>query len=278
MRRERVQRGVFVLLAFLMAGVLGWVDFRRSGGFSLSLMYLLPIGMSAWFGWRWAGILLSFLSAGIWLAADLLSNLRPFYNPQASYWNAGVGLGFFLTLALTLSTLRRLLEREKRQARTDALTGLSNVRAFTEQAGAELERARRHRWPLTLAYVDLDNFKAVNDRFGHEVGDECLKTAADLMLAHVRATDLIARMGGDEFAILLVETRMAQAGQVLDKLRETLRRAMASRGWPVTVSIGAMTFSEAPGSVHEMIRKADLLMYSVKTGGKDRLRMEGADG
>ena len=276
-RQDRLQRIVCIALALLMTGVLGWVDCHQRGDRALSLLYLLPIGMATWFGGPWRGALLSLLSAGLWLGADLRSHRQPLPLGTVT-WNAVVGLDFFLTLTFTLSFLKRLLEREQEQARTDALTGLANGRSFYELAGVELERARRHRHPITLAYVDLDNFKAVNDRFGHATGDDCLRMVGGLLRGHVRAADIVARLGGDEFAILLAETPFAQAGQALGKVREMLNGAMAARGWPVTVSIGAMAFVDLPDTAHEMIRQVDALMYSVKHSGKNSIRLEAHGG
>jgi len=256
----------------MCAGV-GWLDFRRPEDLTLSLAYLVPITLVTWAGWRWMGVPLSFLSAGLCLAIDLTSHTRP-YHPVAAWWNGLTVLGFFLTLTWVLSALQRSLEEQRAQARTDALTGMPNRRDFYERMRVELERASRHRHALTLAYVDLDNFKSLNDRFGHRAGDACLAAVADTMRTHVRAEDVVARLGGDEFAILLVEARLSAATEALEKLRAALKQAMQARGWGITFSIGAMTFLEIPASVDEMIRQADTLMYAVKNSGKDGIRLE----
>jgi diguanylate cyclase (GGDEF)-like protein len=111
--------------------------------------------------------------------------------------------GMFLVVVVVLSSLRGAWEREKIHARTDSLTGVSNARAFFEVAAVELARARRYQRPFTIAYLDLDNFKQVNDRFGHEVGDDLLQIVARTLREGSRASDFVARMGGDEFVVLL---------------------------------------------------------------------------
>ncbi len=173
------------------------------------------------------------------------------------------------TTALTLSALRQALEQEKVLARTDPLTGAANLQAFREKGGLVLTRAHRNAQPLTMVYIDLDGFKALNDRRGHKVGDDCLKAVAGMVRSQLRATDLLARIGGDEFAVLLPGTGPDRAGEVLDGLRQALLSKMRRRGWPVTFSIGATTFAKAPAALDKIVQQADTLMYSVKQDGKD---------
>jgi len=167
--------------------------------------------------------------------------------------------------------VNQVLEREKELARTDVLTGLANRRAFYEALQAERARAARYRRPITLACVDLDNFKKVNDTLGHAVGDELLARVADVLRKTLRLSDTVGRLGGDEFALLLPETDAPSAEALLEKLRSILRRSMEAKNWPVTFSIGAATFLETPPSMEHMIRTADELMYAVKKSGKNRI-------
>ncbi len=167
--------------------------------------------------------------------------------------------------------LNEVLQREKELARTDVLTGLANRRAFYESLQVERSRAARYRRPITLACLDLDNFKRVNDTLGHSVGDELLARVADVLRQTLRLTDTVGRLGGDEFALLLPETDAPSAEALLEKLRGVLRRAMEARKWPVTFSIGAATFLESPPSIEHMIQTADELMYAVKKSGKNRI-------
>ncbi len=108
-----------------------------------------------------------------------------------------------MIVVVILSTLKGVLEREKIFARKDFLTGIANRQAFFEFAGIEINRCRRHEYPLTVAYIDCDNFKAINDYFGHQTGDNLLMSVADILQKIIRATDIVARLGGDEFAVLL---------------------------------------------------------------------------
>jgi diguanylate cyclase (GGDEF)-like protein/PAS domain S-box-containing protein len=165
--------------------------------------------------------------------------------------------------------LQTALEREQELARIDPLTQVANRRAFYELAEMELARSRRYRRPLTFVCIDLDNFKLVNDALGHLTGDAVLVTVASTLRDELRATDVVARMGGDEFEIMLPETNAESARVVLDKLHAALQRALASNHWSVTLSIGAATFLVPPRSLEHAVRLADETMYSIKNQGKN---------
>ena len=159
---------------------------------------------------------------------------------------------------------------EKRLARVDGLTGLANRRAFYE--GAELERKRSLRYsrPLSIAYIDLDNFKAVNDEQGHEAGDQLLASVGKLLRENVRAEDIVGRLGGDEFAVLLPENNYDNAVKAIAKIHGVLNATAKKNAWNIGFSVGMITYNIPPETVEEMIHAADQLMYSVKHGGKNR--------
>jgi len=125
-----------------------------------------------------------------------------------------------------------------------------------------------------MTYMDIDNFKGVNDRFGHQTGNNLLRLVAHRIKANVREVDTVARLGGDEFAILLTETGSESAQAVFRKLQKDLLEAMQENKWPVTFSMGAVTFMRPPIDVEEMIKKADELMYMAKKSGKNTIKHE----
>ncbi|MFZ3264591.1 MAG: sensor domain-containing diguanylate cyclase [Terriglobales bacterium] len=168
-----------------------------------------------------------------------------------------------------LFELRLRLQREEQLARIDSLTGAANRRAFFECLEGELSRLKRYGRPLSVAYIDLDNLKRVNDQLGHETGDAVLHTVSTTIRKNLRRTDMIARMGGDEFAVLLSEARSDAARFVTEKFNHCLLDAMRQNQWPVTFSIGLVTCSTKPASVEELMKKADELMYQVKRSGKN---------
>jgi diguanylate cyclase (GGDEF)-like protein len=168
----------------------------------------------------------------------------------------------------------RLHDVVQRQAITDDLTGLVNRRRFVEALEAEVERARRFGSPLTIVLADLDNFKDVNDAFGHHGGDVVLRAFADLMRSHVRDVDVSGRIGGEEFAILLPETARDDAVLVAERMRRSLNAV------PLAVSdaqslLVAASFGVAelePGqSGDELLRAADSALYRAKGEGKNRV-------
>lgn len=178
-------------------------------------------------------------------------------------------LAVIAVLAVLLAGSRR---RERRAADHDGLTGAFNRKAFFERVAAEQSRSLRRGHPLTLAYIDCDNFKPLNDALGHQAGDEALKTIAGVMHSNLRQYDIVARLGGDEFGVLLPETSSEAAPAIIERLREKLGEAMQSHNWPVSFSIGVCTFDEPAESVDVMVQAADRLMYAVKQSGKGKVK------
>jgi diguanylate cyclase (GGDEF)-like protein len=238
-----------------------------------SVFFLVPVSFFSWFIGRNAGLLISVLSAAAVLAANLTSYAYAEY-PRVGAWNALIWLGFFLIVAAIVRELRVFQVRLQRLSRVDSLTGVSNRMAFYEFAEAEKSRARRDNLPLTIAYVDVDHFKEINDKLGHVVGDKVLVTAAQTMLTHIRQTDAVARIGGDEFALVLPNTRQESAKILLDKLSVMLMAKMKEKRWQVTFSIGAVTFRPPPQSLEQMIEHADRTMYIIKTTGRNGIMYE----
>jgi diguanylate cyclase (GGDEF)-like protein len=255
----------FPLLAVLLLGV---GDAVTGSDVSFTLLYLLPIAFGTWFVGPRYGIALSVLASLSSAAADVAARAGEPLTTAVLVWNLLVQLGVFLAVAVLLAGFRRHLETEQQLARTDALTQVSNRRAFIEAAELELERARRTDRPLTLAYVDCDDFKQVNDRLGHAAGDRLLAVVAQTLRGSTRAVDAVARLGGDEFGLLLPETDSPTAEALLGRLRATLAAAMTLHGWKLGFSMGAATFVRPPASVDTLLAKADELMYRAKRGGK----------
>lgn len=179
---------------------------------------------------------------------------------------------FFLAATLIVLRLSGAHDREKRLARTDHKTGIANDRRFFELAASEMKRAHRFNRPLTVSYMDIDNFKAINDSFGHREGDLLLKGVAQTVESCIRSFDLVARLGGDEFVLLLPETDSEAARAVFIKIREQLRGLVAKRGWPVTFSFGVVTCKGGTCALDSALSRADQLLYEVKGDGKDSIK------
>jgi diguanylate cyclase (GGDEF)-like protein len=168
-----------------------------------------------------------------------------------------------------LAQLKKELLQEKNFSRIDYLTGIANNKTFYEKLAIEKSRCLRNKTPLTIAYLDCDYFKVVNDVFGHKKGDIVLQLIASTIQDNIRMTDLVARISGDEFMILLPETGKETAQKVIHRTQNQLLGIMKQNKWPVTFSIGVATFINFSDSIDEMVVKADNLMYSAKDGGRN---------
>jgi diguanylate cyclase (GGDEF)-like protein len=262
---------MFGLLALLL---LGLGDYLATANLlEFSVFFAFPVSLFAWFQSRRTGVVATIISAAIIMGVNLSSPVHEI-NGSVAYWNALIWLGFFCLVTMVIAELKVHHDRERELARVDSLTRVPSRLAFYEFATAEISRARRFRLVTTLAYVDIDGFKGINDRMGHATGDKVLIAVARSMQRSIRDTDLVARIGGDEFALILPNTGKDAACKVLEKLMKAVTRSMRQSHWPVTFSIGAVTFLEPPESVDQMIQRADAIMYSVKQSGKDRLRQE----
>lgn len=188
----------------------------------------------------------------------------------------GVGRDLLLTASETVTALLGALQRSRRRVYTDALTGLNNRSFFEQQIGVELERATRQEQELALLFADIDHFKRFNDEHGHDSGDLVLQHVARLMLEHLRRIDSVFRWGGEEFALLLPATGMAQAEFIANRLRvvveETPVVLPGGRELRVTLSIGiAVAPRHAAGGEKELLRHADQALYEAKRQGRNRV-------
>jgi diguanylate cyclase (GGDEF)-like protein len=172
-----------------------------------------------------------------------------------------------------VTDLVRHADELERLATTDAMTNLHNRRHFLTLAEAEWSRFQRYHRPLTLLLIDLDRLKGINDRFGHAAGDAAMVTVAEIFRNNRRETDIVARVGGDEFAMLLPETDAAQGQVVADRLRQELKeRPLTPEGAAVilTVSIGLAEANLSMPSIDALIKAADRALYQAKAAGRDR--------
>lgn len=260
-----------IALGILLVIVLGVVDYLTGPEWSFSAFYLLPIALVAWcVGLRW-GLFISAVSGLTWLTADMGAG-HIYTHPFTPYWNMLVRLLSFVVVTYALSELKKVLDKEKNYARQDYLTGAANSRDFMETAQAELQKARAGGYAIALAYIDLDNFKGINDTFGHSVGDQLLKIVADTIKKNLREGDMVARLGGDEFGVLLPRATEDSSLAAMKRMKEYFLAEVKRKKWPVSFSMGLVLFKKFPDSVDEMIKRADNLMYTVKDSGKNDIK------
>lgn len=261
---------IFLITTATLAA-LGLLDYKTGYRVSFFVLYFLPVYLATWYGGRLSGLLTSIVAATVWLVATIYSGFE-FPSPMLATMNFLDRFGVFAVVSLLFGTVHNRLRDEVRQANIDPLTGLLNRRSFYTRIDEESDRLKRYRRPFTLVYMDLDNFKQLNDARGHAAGDDLLRAFGQHMNRSTRRTDLVARLGGDEFALLLPETDSEQARSTVDKLMSSLAELMHIHQWPVTASAGAITFTEPMESTEAMVQAVDALMYEVKHDTKGGFR------
>jgi len=260
---------VWVSIVALL-GVLGVgsIDYLTGYEISLSILYLAPVAFAAWYGGRHIGTAIAVVSAAVWFMADVGLG-HAYTHPAIPVWNALVRLGIFLIVSALLGALQARLTAAQSLALHDPLTGLLNSRGFAQRVEYTVALARREVAPFTVAYLDLDNFKQINDEHGHGAGDRLLQAVAKALKEGMRESDAVARLGGDEFAVLLPDTDAAGAQVLVSKLWRAVQLAVA--GSAAGCSIGVVTFTQPPMGAELVIRAADRLMYEVKNRGKNAI-------
>lgn len=284
-------------LALVAAGAIGWADYVTGVEVGFSLFYLVAIVTTAWLVGARAALLVGATSAVLWAAAELAWSSDE--HLAVVLWNGGTRLAIFGGIAWLVATvradrrrllvanerLREMVARETEIARTDPLTGLPNWRGLTEHLERDMERARQSREPLSILYVDLDGFKGVNDRHGHGAGDRLLRETARVLREAVRASDVAARVGGDEFVILMPGADATSAGRAGHRIIEAVRRlaadpitALGEKGHgepPLSLgaSVGVACFTRMPETVDELVHYADAAMYRAKEAGKGQVML-----
>ena len=267
-------RPVQLAVGLLLVTAIAVLDYLTGPLVLLSIFYLLPVMLVAW-GTRSTryGLLVAAATCVVGPIEAAMVGFQSETLPLA-LWNGVVRTAVFCVVLYLLHDVRQLVTRLNDEARLDELTGLANLRALRDVAAREVERSRRFHHALSVAFVDIDDFKATNDRLGHNAGDRTLIALASVALACVRSVDTVARIGGDEFVIVMPETGTDAALPLVTRLRDSFARVAVAGGGAATCSVGLVTYERAPESVEEMLVAADALMYEAKQAGKNRVRHE----
>jgi len=259
----------------LMVAVLGVIDYATGSEISFSVFYLAPVLYVTWYGGFRAGFFVALASAAAWGIIDVAAGAR-YSIWLIPMWNAATRLGFFLVAAWLLQALQKANSRVLALAHTDSLTGLANARSFYDYLEREILRQRRYGSAFTLAYIDLDHFKEVNDGYGHAAGDVVLRSVGMCILATLRESDVVARLGGDEFGVLMPATEAVTANLVLARLQAEISVSMRTSAPGIEglgATVGAVVFQDAPHSADAAVLAADEAMYTGKRAARGSLQL-----
>jgi diguanylate cyclase (GGDEF)-like protein len=256
---QSLRRHEITTTAYLCALVviIGYVDYVSGPEIGFSLFYLAPVVAAGWYVGRGSAVTVALAAAICWFTADYLIRV----SLGLSLWNGLTRLVIYTGQGILIATLREDRRREAVLARTDAVTELPNSRSFYESIEARVKEQA----PITAMFIDLDNFKRVNDLFGHPTGDEILKRVAGALRKAIRATDVAARVGGDEFAVLLQDIDEQACAAIGTRIIEGVR-AIASdlEGTAFGASVGIAISREGRTSSKDLVKAADAALYEAK--------------
>jgi len=268
---EKLPQPFLTFFGLLLVLAIGGLDTITSYDISVSVLYLLPVILIASYEGGGPATLISIFSAITWATSELVSG-HIYSHVTVRIWNTTMVLGMFLIVAYSITKVKNLFLKEREHADTDDLTGLANIKHFYEQARTEISRSAQYKRPLTLAYIAIDNLKYVNDTLGHIAGDYVLHEAARIMRSTLRSTDLISRLGGAKFAVLMPETNNEYAMFIIHKLQEHLLDAVKKNSWPITFRTGVVTCDGPTYTLDELIAKAEVLMNAARETGKNSVQ------
>ncbi|HUH03988.1 MAG TPA: GGDEF domain-containing protein [Kofleriaceae bacterium] len=264
---QRAHHWGYVVLALAIQAGLGWLDYYTGPRLGFSLFYILPIVASGWWLGRHQAAAIALVGAVSWYWAEAY-----WYGAiGASTWNGFTRLAIYVGMGYLVAAvrsqrdeLRRMVLEQAALARIDALTGLTNPRGFEERLIEMVAASRRSGEPLGVAFIDLDNFKAVNDHYGHAMGDEILKRIADEVREVSRRHDLVARVGGDE----LVAACPGADADALEVIAQRVATAVSAVGSTVPdarlgASIGLVHLNDGEDA-QALLARADAAMYEAK--------------
>ena len=271
-RLDHAPKGLLTLAALALVFLIGIVDFLTGLELHLVFFYIFPIALTSWFAERRSAILIALFCSLMDFYVNYLAGMRQSLI-FVTAWNLAMRIGLSSLIAYSLAELRSKLDQISEMANRDFLTGLPNGRAFYELAGGVMTRAFGLE-PLTLACIDIEGFKWVNHRFGYSSGDQILCTIAHSIRECVPQPELVGRIGGTSFAVLLPNAAPDRARFILEKIHGRLRTDRKKYGQPVKFFISAIACSKAPRTIAELLYQAEARMSRMKHNRSDAVEID----
>jgi diguanylate cyclase (GGDEF)-like protein len=266
--RQQIIVGLFALVC---ANFLAYLDLVLSNGFNFSYLYLLPIFLASWFVSRNMGFAVALWATAAWYTNESILD-RSYAEAWIPIWNLLTRVGVFVVSAAMVAQLRAKLGELSQLAARDFLTGLPNGHAFYELAAKEMKLASDAE-PLTLATIFVGGVQLVNYRFGYPAGDQMLCTIAHTIQQQAPRPDLVGRMGGTSFSVLLPNTTSENANLILQKVHEALDFQRRKFSHPLNFFFSAVACAKPPKTLAELLYQADTQMEHIKSSGKDQIQI-----
>lgn len=262
---------IVLFISALTLVLIAYTDMLLGYEFGFALFYLLPIVMVAWYSGHKLGLLFSCVAAMLWFCIDDYTG-HHYEHPYAMLWNAMMRFGIFSLVAYLISRTHQAIHIATRLAQKDVLTGLYNRRGFLDLLQREIIRTHRYKHSFALVLIDLNQFKMINDIYGHQSGDRALKHFALLLQKNIRETDVLGRIGGDEFVLLLLDVTQDEAIKRMNTLQEDVAsHAQKHPKLVASFSSGMLVCGPTKVSALELLSLVDKLMYEAKREGTTKV-------
>ena len=264
-----VPRIILSVVLFLLIIMVFGLNLYVGKYFNVFVFNLFPVVMAAWWIGLEMGVIFAISCSLLGFASDFL--IKPEVGLPLTVITTLIRIIVLSLIAYGSWKIQDMMQRLLVFGLTDILTDMNNRRGFFMQGQLELERVSRAKRPISFVYIDLDDFKTVNDSKGHDSGDEVLQYVANIIKSRLRKSDVSARLGGDEFAIVLPFTDKEGALKLGNELQRCINESLANHQIPITISIGIATFMQAPESLDYALKCADSVMYEIKNSTKNAM-------